>query len=285
MKIKIILKTITAIVIVILLTITAIITYFKLIDIESHAPEEIEENYNLVTERFMNRKIFIMRPKQGTTNNKKVLYFHGGSYVAEATQEHWNFIEKIVKETGATVIMPDYPLTPKYNYKDVFTMVVPLYKEIIEEVKTEDIILMGDSAGGGLSLALCEKLNEEKVGLPGKTILISPWLDVRLENEKIAEIEPYDKELNKENLKLAGITYAGEDGMSSYLVNPIDGNLKGLKNITIYIGTNDILNPDVHKLQEKAQEVGTTIEVKEYKNKGHIWLIKECNIEELKNLL
>ena len=282
---KIILKTISAILLVILLTIIAIVTYFKLIDIESYVPIEMVEKYDLVTEKYMNRKVFIVRPKQGTTTNKKILYFHGGSYVAEATEEHWNFIEKIVKETGATVIMPDYPLTPKYNYKDVFGMAVPLYKEIIEKVKVEDLILMGDSAGGGLSLALCEKLNEEKVELPSQTILISPWLDVRLENEKIQEVEPYDKELNKENLRLAGIAYAGEDGMNTYLVNPIDGNLKGLENITIYIGKNDILNPDVHKLQEKAKEVGTTIEVKEYKNKGHIWLIKECNIEDIKKIL
>lgn len=282
---KIIIKTISAILILILLIITGIILYFKLIDIETNAPAEIEEKYNLITEKFMDRKIFIMSPKEGISNNKKILYFHGGSYVAEATEEHWNFIEKIVKETGATVIMPDYPLTPKYNYKDVFRMVVPLYKEIIEEVKTEDLIIMGDSAGGGLGLALCEKLNEEKVELPSQTILISPWLDVRLENKKIEEVEPYDKELNKENLRLAGISYAGEDGINSYLVNPIEGDLKGLKNITIYIGTNDILNPDVQKLQEKAKEVGTTINIKEYKNKEHNWLIKECNIEEFKKLL
>ena len=285
MKAKTIIKIIITILLMILAVSLIIAAYYLLIDIESKAPEEIESSCKIKTEEYMDRKIFVITPKENTANNKTILYFHGGSYVAEASNEHWKFVEKLVNETGDTVIMPDYPLTPKYNYKDVFRMVVPLYKEIIERINTEDLMLMGDSAGGGLSLALCEKIKEENIEQPGQTILISPWLDVRLNNEKIAEIEPYDKELNKEKLKLAGIAYAGEDGINSYLVNPIDGNLRGMKNITIYTGTNDILNPDVHKLEEKAKEVETIIDVKEYKDKGHIWLIKECNVEELKKIL
>ena len=105
--------------------------------------------------------------------------------------------------------------------------------------------------------------------LPNKTILISPWLDVRLENPKIDEVQKEDKELNKEALKVAGIAYAGNDGINSYLVNPIDGDLSKLGNITIFTGTSDILNPDVHVLEEKAKEQGKEIEVKEYSGAGH----------------
>src|SRR5699024_1055480 len=118
----------------------------------------------------------------------------------------------IVKDTGYTVIMPDYPLTPKYYYKDVYNMVEPLYKEIIAKVGSDNVILMGDSAGGGLALGLYEKLAEDAIELPIKTILISPWLDVRLENQDIQEIEKRDTILNKEALRVAGIAYAGNDG-------------------------------------------------------------------------
>ncbi len=282
MKIKKTLKIVLTVIIIMLTILLCIASYFIFIDIESNTIKEVENNCNVETEQFMDRKIFIMTPKEGTTNNKKILYFHGGAYVAETSNEHWKFLSKLVNETKSTIIVPDYPLTPKYNYKDVFRMVIPLYKEIIEKVDTDNLILMGDSAGGGLSLALYEKLNEEKVEVPNKTILISPWLDVRLNNQEIPKFEPYDKELNKENLKLAGIAYASEDGMDNYLVNPIDGNLEGLKNITIYIGTNDILNPDVHKLEENAKKVGSIIDVKEYEDKGHIWFIKECEVTELR---
>ena len=140
---------------------------------------------------------------------------------------------------------------------------------------------MGDSAGGGMGLALLERIGEENKLLPSRTILISPWLDVRLENPKIDEVQKRDKELNKESLKLAGVAYAGEDGMDNYLVNPIDGNLSKLKNVTILTGTNDILNPDVDILQERAKQVNVSIEVKEYEGAGHIWIINNNSSEEL----
>ena len=67
------------------------------------------------------------------------------------------------------------------------------------------LIIMGDSAGGGLSLALLEKISQEDIKMPKKTILISPWLDVRMDNPKIEQVKEQDKKLNKEALKILGI--------------------------------------------------------------------------------
>ncbi len=274
-------KTIAGILILIIAIIMLIISFFFIMEIESKAPEEVQIDCNLETEEFIGRKVFILTPKNEQKSEKVILYLHGGSYVAETSSNHWRFLDKLVKDTNATIILPDYPLTPKYTYKDVFTMITPLYKEIIEEVPTNNLILMGDSAGGGMSLALLEKLSNEKVEMPYKTILISPWLDVRLENPEIDNVQKYDKDLNKETLKIAGIAYAGEDGMNSYLVNPIDGDLSKLKNVTIFTGTYDILNPDVHVLQEKAKESNAELEIKEYDGAGHIWFINNNSGKEL----
>ena len=255
MKAKI-LKTIIALAVIAMVSILLIIAYFMLVDIQTKMPNSQEYTCNVEAKQFMGRNIFIITPKNREKANIDILYFHGGSYMAEATEAHWNFLEKVVNDTGATVIMPDYPLTPKYYYKDVFRMAVPLYKEIIDKVDPEQLIIMGDSAGGGLGLALEERLSQENVQLPEKTILISPWLDVRLENPEIEEVEKYDKQLNRETLRLAGLTYARGDGINSYLVNPIEGDLSKLQNIIIYTGTYDILNPDVHVLSQKASEQG-----------------------------
>ena len=186
-----------------LLSILALtIAYFLNIDIETKEPKEIKEECEINTYLYKNRKVFTIENKNQTENIKYILYFHGGSYVAEATQNHWDFLGEIVKDTNYTVIMPDYPLTPKHNYKDVYNMVEPLYKKIVEKVGQDNLIIMGDSAGGGLALGLYEKMANENLELPVKTILISPWLDVRLENEKIKEIEKADTVLNKEALKI-----------------------------------------------------------------------------------
>lgn len=282
MKAKI-LKTIIGLAIIVMVSILLIIAYFMLVDIQTKMPRQNEYTCKVEAKQFMGRNIFLITPNNVEKANLTILYFHGGSYMAEATQNHWEFLEKLVNDTGATIIFPDYPLSPKYSYKDVFRMVVPLYKEIIDHIEAENLVIMGDSAGGGLGLALEEKLCEENIEMPSKTILISPWLDVRLTNPEIDEVQKFDKQLNKETLKLAGLAYAREDGMDSHLVNPIEGDLSKLKNVIIYTGTYDILNPDVHVLQKKAEEKGVEIQVREYEKASHIWIIQ--NEEDEKELV
>lgn len=289
MKSKIGLIILITLITIILAISMLIFIYFKIIGLESKIPSNKETSYNIETKKFMDRNVFIATPKNNESNveNKKViLYLHGGAYVGEIESEHWEFIEKIIQDTGATVIIPDYPLSPKYTYKDVFNMIEPLYKKILEKVDTKNLILMGDSAGGGMGLALLEKVtteNEEQNDdiLPSKTILISPWLDVRLTNKKIDEVQKNDKELNKEKLKLAGIAYAGNDGINNYLVNPIDGDISKLKNVTIFTGTYDILNPDTEELEKKAKEQNVDIKIKEYETAGHIWIVNKKGDNEL----
>ena len=260
-----------------------VLAYLKLTDIESKEPVQIEDVCNVEIEEFQGRKVFVITPKEGEVSNTRILYFHGGSYMAQMSEAHWEFIRKLIVDTKAEIIIPDYPLTPKYNYKDVYNMVEPLYKEVVQKIDVNNLIVMGDSAGGGLALGLLEKVSNENLPMPNKTILISPWLDVRLENPKIDEVQKEDKELNKETLKLAGIAYAGNDGINSYLVNPIDGDLSKLENITIMTGTSDILNPDVDILAERAKEQGKDIEVKEYSGAGHIWIINEKGDKDIIN--
>lgn len=262
-----------------------VIAYLLIADIQSKTPKKISQECYITSNEFIGRKIFTLTPKIKNEKEKYILYFHGGSYIAETSGEHWNFLENLVKDTGYTVILPDYPLAPKYTYEDVFTMIKPLYKEIIERISPEDLIMMGDSAGGGMALALEENLSEENEELPSKLILISPWLDTRMENSKIDEVQKNDKDLNKEALKLAGIAYKGKNGKDTYLVNPIDGPLDKLKNVTIYTGTYDILNPDVEILVQKAKEKNVTIDVKEYEECGHIWVVKDVSSQGYKDLV
>ena len=286
-----ILKGIIESILIIIAIILAILIYYITADIQTKIPAKVEKTCNIETKQYKGRNIFIITTNEKQTN-KKILYFHGGSYMAEATNNHWKFLEQIAKDTGATIILPDYPLAPKYTYKDVFNMVEPLYKEIIEQTGSENLIIMGDSAGGGLGLALEEKLGEQNIPMPAKTILISPWLDVRLNNPEIEKIEKLDTILNKESLRLAGIAYASNEGMENYLVNPIDGDLSKLQNVTILVGTYDILNPDVKLLQERAkkqqkqlslEQEGSSqqIEVKEYEQAKHIWIIDKNSSQEL----
>ena len=282
MKTKILIA-VEVIILVIILAIIAVIAYFLVVDIQSKVPTKEIEECKIETKNFMSRKLYVITPEEKI--DKYIIYFHGGSYVGEMSDDHWNFVQNLAKDTSCTIVVPDYPLAPKYTYEDVFNMAIPLYKEAIDRTSPDKVILMGDSAGGGIALALEEKLGEENVELPDKVILISPWLDTSMSNPEIDEVQKLDKDLNKEALKIAGIAYAGKDGKDSYLVNPINGPLKKLKNVTIYTGTYDILNPDVHILEEKAKEQNVDIEVKEYEGKGHIWIVRDIKTDAYKDLV
>lgn len=275
------------IILIILISANMFVSYFLLINRETNIPNNIEQKCNIKAEKFKERKIFIIEPKDQNKIEKEIFYFHGGAYVAEATKNHWEFLQKLAIDLNARIYMPDYPLTPKNNYKDVYEMVEPFYLEYVKRVDFKNFYVMGDSAGGGLALGLMEKILENQENfenndiLPQKVILISPWLDVRLNNPKIDEVQKSDKILNKNNLQIVGKHYAGNDGINSYLVNPIDGDLSKLNNITIFTGTNDILNPDVHKLKEIAEKQGITINVKEYEGANHVWFIDNNSSKEL----
>ena len=103
-------------------------------------------------------------------------------------------------------------------------------------------------------------------------VLLSPWLDVRMINPEIDKVQKYDPILIKDPLKKVGKAYAGEDGMDSFLVNPILGPLEKLENLTIYTGTYDILNPDVHEFMKKAKEVNLKVDLREKEKAIHIWM-------------
>lgn len=246
---------------------------FFIIDIQAKAPISAKIQYDIKEEQFKGRKVFLITSKKNKSNNNKyILYLHGGAYVMEATYKHWQFLEEIVDETGMTLILPDYPLTPKNTYKAVFNMIEPLYTEIIEKVGKEKLVLMGDSAGGGIALGLVQKLGEDGKKMPSKTILLSPWLDVRMINPEIDEKEKVDPVLIKEALIIAGKKYAGEDGLTNFLVNPILGPIDKLENITIYTGTYDMLNPDVHKFVDRLKKANIKYDLREKEKAIHIWM-------------
>ena len=260
-------------ILLIVLTMLALVYLFTG-NIQSRPPKSVSKSYNLKEYDYLHRQVFTIKPDVEESSGKVIMYLHGGSYVGELYKEHWNFFRDLIKDTGATIVVPDYPLTPQYRYTDVFGMVLPLYREIVKRVEKENFILMGDSAGGGIALALAEEVGKEGLNQPSKLILISPWLDVTMKNKKIDTVQKHDKMLNKKVLTVAGVAYAGGKDMDKYLVSPINGPLDKLENVIIYTGTYDILNPDVHIFEKLAKEKNLKLDIRETKGAAHIWLIK-----------
>lgn len=218
------------------------------------------------------RSIFYLSPKK-SSNKTYILYLHGGAYLHSFRVLHWLFFEKVINKTGCVVVAPDYPLAPEYNYRDSFDFVLPLYERLALKVGGSNIVLMGDSAGGGFALALAQKIKEKNIDSPKQVILLSPWLDVSMKNEEIKELDSKDPLINVEKLKEVAKLYSGGGSLDDYMISPINGSIESIGNISIFIGTNDILLADSRKLKLKAEENRININYFEYEGMIHNWML------------
>ena len=145
------------------------------------------------------------------------------------------------------LIAPAYRLLPFATYREAFDLVVPLYREYREANPDQKVILMGDSAGGGLSLAVTEQLKVDGIRLPDELVLLSPWVDIAMDNEQISKYESRDPFLSVQTLSNCAAKWKDDLDAHDWRVSPIYGDLKGIQNVTVFVGTSEIFFPDVTK--------------------------------------
>lgn len=234
-------------------------------------PKELLEICTVEKATIGHRNVFTLHPKKNPSA-KHILFLHGGAYVQTFVKQHWRFLGMLVGELGCTITAPDYPLAPTHTYRDAFDMVVSLYKELAAKVPSSDLILMGDSAGGGFAMALSQYLHAQRMTLPSQLFLLSPWLDLTLKNPEISQIDPLDPFLGIEGLKRAGESYAGGTDPGMYLLSPINGPLEGLPKTYLFVGTRDILAADARLLKKRMNEKHLPLHYREYDDMIHVWM-------------
>ena len=233
-------------------------------------PKIMKKRFNIVKDEFNGYSYYVMKPL-GKANEKHIFFLHGGGYVYEINELHWGFLAKLSRALSCTITIPIYPLLPNHDGKEIFDMLVPMYEKLISEINPKNIVIMGDSAGGGLSLALAEFLKEKQLPQPGDLILISPTLDMSFTNSQIHKVEKLDPILALPSLIQIGKWYWEKEGSKYYLASPIYGDFNGLGKISLFTGTHDILYPDAKRFKELAEEKGIEINYYEYPSMIHIW--------------
>lgn len=148
-----------------------------------------------------------------------------------------------------------------------------IYKEISAGGPAGKFCLAGDSAGAALCLSIAQMLRDEGLPMPGNIILLSPWLDISLQNLEIPLIEKLDPMLSSQDLRYRGRLFAGEMPLSDPLLSPLNADPFGLPPIAIFIGTNDIFLPDARKFASKCKGQGVSVNYFEYSEMFHDWMI------------
>lgn len=247
----------------------------------SEPTRQVLASCNVHKSQVQGQKVFTLSPKHKNEGvHRHILYFHGGAYVQSFARPHWTFLSQLVNETHCTITAPDYPLAPAHTYEHTFAMVGELYRNLVEKINPAEFILMGDSAGGGLALALAQLMKKKNMPQPRQIILLSPWLDLSLSNPEIKDIDPSDLFLGVEGLKMAGRAYAGNTNPDHYLLSPINGPLEGLDKISIFMGSREILMADARKLKAMADAKGIALDYYEFEGMFHTWML--LNLPESK---
>lgn len=186
-----------------------------------------------------------------------VVALHGGAYAAEASIFHYLTYAALARETGATVVVPDYPLVSEGGTAaEVVPVTADLIAEFIAQHGAENVSVLGDSAGGGLAVAAVRTLVERDRETPARMVLLAPWLDVTMSDPLSAAIR--DPLLTVRSLRKFGIAWAGDLDPTDPIVSPLFGSLDGLPPTTVFSGSQDMLAADALRLRDRVIAEGLT---------------------------
>src|SRR5690625_4531688 len=214
-------------------------------------------------------KVYRIIPRN-KESRRRVLYLHGGGYIHQPSPFHWLFIDKMVQDTGQEFIVPIYPKTPEFSYDKAYDSVEQLYKNLMEEC-SEEMVIVGDSAGGGLAIGFSQWLATTELPKPKGLIVISPWLDVSLSHPDMEKYAKMDPMLKPDNLKIIGRIWAGSSALDYYKVSPIHGELTALPKFYMFVGEREICLPDARKFARMLDAAGVENEYYEYPMMNHVF--------------
>ena len=205
------------------------------------------------------RQVFHLN--QRPINDRAVIYLHGGMFINQPTSEHWRFVEIVAQRTRAEIIMPLYPLAPVHGALEAMDFIAKVYQATIEKYGASNVTIMGDSCGGGIAASFAEHLSSLGLEQPGHLILISPWVDVTLRNPDILPYEASDPVLSAHGLQKLGLTWAKDLDPNDYRVSPVNGEVRNLRNVVVFIGTREIFYPDARLFYDRVNATGVHAEL------------------------
>ncbi len=210
---------------------------------------------------------------QGARAGTAILHLHGGAYQTGSLATHRALAARLALESGSPVLLFEYRLAPEHPFPAALDDALRVYCALLAGGEVNRIAFAGDSAGGGLALALALALREAGEPLPAGLALLSPWTDLALTgatHRSKARHDPYFP--TPGILDVAAQRYAGADRRNP-LVSPLYADLSGLPPMLIHVGTYETLLDDSVMLAERASASGTAVEIRQWPYMWHVWQV------------
>ncbi len=217
------------------------------------------------------------------TNKWVILQLHGGGYVG-AMRRHYKVMAGLYSEVGkgATVLTADYRVAPEYPFPAALEDAMAAYEWLLDQgVPEHKLVLAGDSAGGGLAMALCHTLKSSWRKLPAGIIAMSPWTDLTTSGPSYTENFDIDPVFGNDRSELIfNNPYIGDANPRDPRISPAFGDFTGFPPMLIQVGTDEMLLSDSEMVAAKARSAGVKVRFTKYQGMFHVFQMAGKIMEE-----
>ena len=217
----------------------------------------------------------------GASEDTVTLYLHGGGYVIGSPKTHREFARRLSAASQAQVLVIDYRLAPESPFPAPVEDAISAYRWLMSEgYAPERIAIAGDSAGGGLTVAILVSIRDQGLPMPACGVCLSPWVDMEGIRDSMTSRADRDPMVQKEGLVgMAGLYLADADPRSP-LAAPMYADLEGLPPLLIQVGASETLFDDAVRLDNKARAAGVETSFEEWDDMIHVWHIFAPMLDE-----
>lgn len=201
-----------------------------------------------------------------------LLYLHGGGYVVGNINDYKMICGQMADILKTNLLIPEYRLAPENPFPAAVEDVKAVYRWLLEQgFQPANIVIAGDSAGGGLGLAAVLSLRDDGNPLPAAVVCLSPWADLTLHGESHQAKAGKEAMLTSEGLREWAAHYAGAESPTHPLISPVYADFRGFPPLLIQVGSEEILLDDARMVAEKARAAGVDVTLNIWQGMWHVW--------------
>ena len=205
-------------------------------------------------------------------DNAAVLYLHGGGYVIGSARSHRHLAAAIGRAAQTRVLLPDYRLAPEHPFPAAVDDAVGAYRWLLDrKIAPSRIVIAGDSAGGGLTVATLLALRDLKVPLPAAGVCISPWVDLTCSGASYTTRKDADPIVKFDSIAMMSKAYLASTDVKTPLASPLFAELGGLPPLLVQVGDDEVLLDDSVQLVERAKKAGVDATLDVWPKMVHVW--------------
>jgi len=208
----------------------------------------------------------------GVNTERVICYLHGGGYVLGSINTHREMVSRLSRTASARVLILDYRLAPEHPFPAAVDDSTAAYRWLHSSgVDPARLVIAGESAGGGLTMATLVALRDAGEPLPRAGICLSPWVDLECIGESMVTKAEIDPVVTRDYILMLAKAYLGDIDPRTHLASPLYADLTGLPPLLIQVGTAECLFDDAMRLADRARAAGVDVTLEPWDDMIHMW--------------